>query len=109
VPAAFVALPNRSLLQALGEARDEGNKRGIVAAFRSIGPIKDRKFLEVEPARVRVVTTSQAAPLAAVLESLGPLAARPEEIAVLNNLQLQENVPAGHRLKVVRPGKTPRP
>jgi predicted Zn-dependent protease len=109
VPAAFVALPNRSLLQALGEARDEGNKRGIVAAFRSIGPIKDRKFLEVEPARVRVVTTSQAAPLAAVLESLGPLAASPEEIAVLNNLQLQENVPAGHRLKVVRPGKTPRP
>ena len=46
-------------------------------------------------------------PWAVLFESLGTLGAKPEEIAILNNLQLTENVPAGHRLKVVRPGRRP--
>jgi len=109
VPAAIVRLPGGGLIQAIGQsaARDEGNARRITTAFRSIGPIRDRRFADVEPARVGVMTTSQAMPLAAQLESLGALGAKPEEIAVMNNLQLQESVPAGHRLKVVRPGRRP--
>jgi predicted Zn-dependent protease len=80
-----------------------GAVRGAVESFR---PLTDRQFLDVEPARIRVVTLSRASDLASVLAREGA-EDRAQDVRLLNRLQGNPDLPAGRTLKIPVGGRLP--
>lgn len=71
---------------------------GSMQTFRSL---TDASKLNKKPERVRLKTTTTASTLEQALRSLGTPAARLNELAILNGMNLTDQVPRGTILKVV--------
>jgi predicted Zn-dependent protease len=71
-------------------------------SMQSFQELSDTEKLNRQPERIRIVTVSQATTLAQVLRSNNMPDKRHNELAVLNGMQLDEQVPAGTMVKVIR-------
>jgi len=68
--------------------------------------LSDPSKIDVAPDRVRVASASQSGTLQAVLQQAGLYTKEDqEEVAILNNLTLQDQVSAGTLLKIIQRGK----
>jgi predicted Zn-dependent protease len=81
-------------------AEDEGR---ILETARSLQPISDAAKRAAQPNVVDLVAAPAAGSLRDLLPKLGTQAVDPEEIALINDLELDETVLKGQTLKVVRP------
>ena len=106
--AAFIRVSREVMYQFLGLSAVPGDPvdHAIFLAMRSFRAIEDRSRLKVTPARVQLAQAPAAGTLQAQLDHLGPLGIKPDEIAVVNNLELDEPVMEGKTLKLVRPGSS---
>jgi predicted Zn-dependent protease len=102
--AAFIRKAPKQMFQVLGQSATPGdaNDERILSSARSFGPISERARLTPTPARVKVVRVGSAGAFAATVQRLGP-GTPAEELAILNNRQLDETVRSGELLKVVTP------
>jgi predicted Zn-dependent protease len=66
--------------------------------------VTDRDILDVQPTRLAVMTVDRSAPFSSFIPtgSLGTLT--PEDLAILNQVELGQTIPAGAKIKVPREG-----
>jgi predicted Zn-dependent protease len=104
--AAFIRVSSETMYQFLGESAVPGDAidEAIFRCMRSFRPIEDRARLNPTPERVHLAQAPAAGTLQAQIDHLGPIGIKADEIAVVNNLELDEPVMAGKTLKLVRPG-----
>ena len=69
--------------------------------MQSFKELTDAAKINKKPQRVRIKTVNQSTTLEQALRSHGAPAARLEEFAVLNGMELKDNVPAGTLIKVI--------
>ncbi|SIR26505.1 M48 family metalloprotease [Pontibacter lucknowensis] len=72
------------------------------SSMQSFRELSDPDKLNRQPERISIVTVSKATTLAQALRSNNMPDARHNELAVLNGMQLNDQVPAGTMIKVVR-------
>lgn len=70
-------------------------------------PLRDAQMANVQPARLRVVRAEQRAPFASYVPASLPPTVSAEEVAIMNQISLETNVPAGAALKVPDASVTP--
>ena len=70
--------------------------------FQSFQRLTDASKLNRQPQRVRIRTANSNTTLAAALRSQGMPEARMNELAILNGMQLNDNLPAGTLYKIVQ-------
>ena len=70
----------------------------------SFDRVRDREALNVEPTRLAVVTVDRPTPFSSLIPTgdLGSLT--PEDLAILNQVEINETIPAGKKIKVPREG-----
>jgi predicted Zn-dependent protease len=104
--AAFIRVSHATMYQFLGASAVPGDaiEHAILLSMRSFRAIEDRARLNPTPERVRLVQAPSAGTLQAQIDHLGPIGIKADEIAVVNNLELDEPVMEGKTLKLVRPG-----
>jgi predicted Zn-dependent protease len=105
--AAFIRKTPEQLFQVLGRSVTPGdaNDERILSSARTFRPLADPARRSPAPARVKVVKVAANGSFQSVVEKQGP-GAPPEDLAILNNRQLDETVRSGEVLKVVTPAKT---
>lgn len=69
----------------------------VAAGF---GPLRDRQMMDIQPARLQIVRTDRAAPFASFVPTSLPPPLTAEAVAIMNQVDLQQNVPAGQPLKI---------
>lgn len=79
--------------------------------FRGFAELRDSRLLAVQPSRVQIVTADRTAPFTSFLPTSDAPGTTPEDLAILNQVNLQENIPAGTKLKMpsasaIRSGQT---
>lgn len=84
-------------------AARQGAVRASLGSFR---PLTDRRYLDVQPARLKVVTLSRSASLSYVLDQEGA-GDRIEEVRKLNRLEGNPPLPAGTVLRIPVGGVLP--
>ncbi len=91
----------------LGQSAAPGDpdEAAILATARSLRPLTDPAKLDVAPARVKVVRAPRAGTFQEVVTGLGSNGAPLENVAILNNAQLDQPVNAGELLKIVVAGR----
>jgi predicted Zn-dependent protease len=104
--AAWVRLGPDRMLQFLGRgaATGDANERAIVAAVRSMQPVRDVRRANPEPDRVRLKVASAAGTFEALLAKLGGGALSVEDASILNGVAVDETIGSGRWLKVVEAG-----
>jgi predicted Zn-dependent protease len=104
--AAFIRVSAQTMYQFLGESAVPGDAidEAIFRCMRSFRTIEDRARLNPTPERVRLAQAPSAGTLQVQIDHLGPIGIKADEIAVVNNLELDEPVLEGKTLKLVRPG-----
>jgi predicted Zn-dependent protease len=70
-----------------------------VSGFRKV---TDPKVLQVRPMRLQIVTADRTAPFSSFLPTSATPGITPEELAILNQVTLSEQIPAGTKLKLPR-------
>ena len=107
--AAFVRVTPDVMLQILGRGRAPGDagERQAFATIRSITPLTDPARGMVQPARIRLQTLTTAGDFRGVYATLGGNMIPVEEAAILNGVELDENVMKGQWLKLVDKVKRP--
>jgi predicted Zn-dependent protease len=78
----------------------------VLPSLQSFRRLTDRRLLDVEPARLRLVTLPRAMDLSTVLAGEG-VPERDEEVRLLNRLQGNPTLPAGRVLKIPVGGVLP--
>ena len=82
------------------------NFNGVVRQFQSIfdnfDRLTDPSKLNKQPERVKIVTVKGNTSLRQALVSNGTPSSRLNELAILNGMELNENIPSGTLIKVVR-------
>jgi predicted Zn-dependent protease len=79
--------------------------------FRGFSELTDPRLLAVQPSRIQIVTVDNAASFTSFLPTSDVPGMTPEDLAILNQVRLDETIPAGTKIKVpsasaVRPGQT---
>jgi predicted Zn-dependent protease len=103
--AAWIRKDAGTMFQILGQARQQGdaNEAAIVSSIRSYRDLTDASKLNVQPSRVRVETVAYSGDLQTVLPRLGVPGKVSADVAIMNNLTLNDSVKQGQLLKVVVP------
>ncbi|HSM51282.1 MAG TPA: M48 family metalloprotease, partial [Thermoanaerobaculia bacterium] len=104
----FVSHQGR-VLRLLGMSLDERwpqAERDVSAALASFGPLTDRRYLDVQPARIRVVTVDRPTTLAELVRRHGSTADL-DSLAVLNGVEKETILEAGRLVKLVDGGELP--
>lgn len=70
--------------------------------MRGFAPLTDRRRINVQPTRMDVQNASRSAAFRSFVPSSLPDALTPEELAILNQVELDESVSAGRPLKLTR-------
>ncbi|MGF1585801.1 MAG: M48 family metalloprotease [Bacteroidales bacterium] len=83
------------------EANFDKYAQAFERTMTSFDKLTDKARLNVQPERVQVRKIQQAGTLAEAFRSLGVPQQRMEELALLNNMQLDERVSAGRLVKVI--------
>jgi predicted Zn-dependent protease len=107
--AGFVRVTPDVMLQVLGRGNAPGDagERQVLATIRSMTTLTDPERGMVQPSRIRLQTVPIAGEFKGVYASLAGNLIPVEEAAVLNGLELDENVMKGQWLKVVEKVKRP--
>ncbi len=107
--AAFVRVTPDVMLQILGRGRSPGDagERQAFATIRSMIRLGDPARGMVQPARIRVQTLTTAGDFRGVYATLGGNMIPVEDAAILNGVELDENVMKGQWLKLVDKVKRP--
>lgn len=79
--------------------------------FRGFSELTDQRLLAVQPSRVQIVTADRTAPFTSFLPTSEAPGMTAEDLAILNQVTLQENIPAGKKIKIpsasaIRAGQT---
>jgi predicted Zn-dependent protease len=77
-----------------------GYRPTFLQTMQGFGQLTDRSILNIEPTRLRLVETNRAAPFRAFLPSSIPGDLSAEDLAILNQVELDEEIPAGTLLKM---------
>jgi len=101
--ATLVKRPSGNMIQMLGQSAQPGdaNDQLILKAMRSFRTTTDPAKLNVQAYRVKVVKVSAAATLESTLAKLGVQESLREDVAILNNLEMDETLQPGSLLKIV--------
>ena len=86
-------------------ATGDANAAAIFSSVRSYRALTDAGRLAATPDRVRVVSAPRAGTFQAVVGSFGAPGAPMEDLAILNNAELDGDVRAGEQLKIVTAGR----
>ena len=62
--------------------------------------VTDRSILDIQPARIRIITTDRTAPFASFIPSRIPDGMDPEDLAIINHVELNQSIPSGSLLKM---------
>lgn len=84
-----------------GENDFKNYQAEIEATLKSFAPLTDQAKINVKPKKVIVKTVKTAGTLSQVLTSFGIPQNRQQEIALLNNMELRDNIPAGKLIKTI--------
>ena len=105
--AAWVRYAPGQMLRFVGQtaAPGDANDAQMLATVRSLRPLTDAGRLGARPARIKVVSVTKASTLAQLIEAQGASGAKPDEIAILNDLQLDDMVQPGQLVKLVTPAR----
>lgn len=80
------------------------NFEGLAQAFEGVAmgfqPLRDPALLNVQPARLAVVPVAKAAPFRSFLPADLPPGLTPDNLAILNQVELDESISVGRRLKL---------
>jgi predicted Zn-dependent protease len=68
--------------------------------IRGFSELRDSRVLNVQPARVQVVTTDRSGPFASFLPTSDAPGLTAEDLAILNQVQLNQTIPAGTKIKI---------
>ncbi|MCE9628117.1 MAG: M48 family metalloprotease [Candidatus Eisenbacteria bacterium] len=107
--AAWVRITPDIMLQFLGKGATAGDagERQVLAAIRSISALTDPARGMVQPSRLKVQPAASAGAFRGLWAGLGANLVPAEEGAILNGLELDENVMKGQWLKVAEKVKRP--
>jgi predicted Zn-dependent protease len=75
--------------------------RNFEATFTSFNRLTDPSKLNKQPKRIRLQKVKQTGTLSTALSSMGVAKDQMEELALLNNMELTDQVQAGKTLKVI--------
>ncbi|MFN3596130.1 MAG: M48 family metalloprotease [Rubricoccaceae bacterium] len=79
------------------------NQQGLDNLLRSFARLTDPQFLSRQPVRLEIVRVGQSATFASLLEGRPmPPGMSAEGLAIMNQVELQQQIPAGTRLKLPR-------
>jgi predicted Zn-dependent protease len=92
----FGGLTSASRLNALS-----GTFEQVVRGF---GEVRDRDVLNVQPTRLAVMTVDRPAPFSSFIPTGELGTVTPEDLAILNQVELNQTIPAGTKIKVPRQG-----
>jgi predicted Zn-dependent protease len=92
----FAGLTSASRLNALSDTFER-----VVSGFNEV---RDRDVLNVEPTRLAVMTVDRAAPFSSFIPTGELGTVTPEDLAILNQVELNQTIPAGTKIKVPRGG-----
>ena len=102
--AAFIRIGEQTI-QIVGQARDPRDEDAIFESARSFRDVRDRARLEVTPDRIEVARVRESATLEDILRRNGledPQVL--EDLAIVNNLQLDQPLARGQRVKLLKRG-----
>jgi hypothetical protein len=68
----------------------------------SFQPVRDARILQVEPARLAIVPADRNAPFRQFLSEQLPPGMNPLDLAILNQVELDDPIPRGKKLKLPR-------
>jgi predicted Zn-dependent protease len=107
--AGFVSITSDVMLQVLGKGSSPGdaNERAIVASIRTMTVLTDPKRGMVQPARIRVQPAPVAGDFRGVYGQLSGGLVPVEEAAIVNGVDLDEQVMKGQWLKLPEAVKRP--
>ncbi len=74
----------------------------FLALIRSFRTLTDRRALEVQPARIDVVQVPRATSFQSLLPATLPFKITAQDLAIANQVSVNETIPAGKRIKIVR-------
>jgi predicted Zn-dependent protease len=105
--AAFIRRSSDQMFQILGvtAAPGDDNESRIAASARSLRGLSDPARLNVSPNRVDVVEVTQPGAFQQVAARQGNLAIDLDEVAILNNVELDEEIRRGELIKLVVKGR----
>ena len=83
------------------EADFKNYQPAIESTLTSFAPLNDPAKLNVKPKKVIVRKADRAGTLSQVLTSLGAPQSQLKELALLNNLELNSDIPAGKLIKII--------
>ncbi len=96
---------NIYMMAGLSMAQDFNNyARGMEGSIRSFAELRDQSKLNRKPERIKIVEVSSAGTLQQALSNAGVPQDRLEEFAVLNGLELSNQLPAGYLIKAFSGG-----
>jgi predicted Zn-dependent protease len=67
---------------------------------RGFSEVRDPRILDVQPARVQIVTTDRSGPFASFLPTSEAPGLKAEDLAILNQVQLNQTIPTGTKIKI---------
>ena len=71
--------------------------------------VTDPRILGIQPARISIIEVQRSGPFRTFLPDNFPPWLSAADLAILNQVQLDETIPAGAKLKLPRPSQTPAP
>ncbi len=107
--AAWVRVSPDIMLQFLGKSAAPGDagEKQVLDAIRSIGPLVDPARGMVQPSRLRIQPAANAGEFRGMWAALGTNLVPAEEGAILNGVELDENIMKGQWLKIAKKVKHP--
>ena len=103
--AAFVRQTPDRMLQFIGQASQPAASDAFYACVRSLRPLSDARRAHPTPARLRVRPSPAAGDFGAVIPRVGTSEVGPDELAIINQVELDEGVLTGQLLKTVEPAR----
>ena len=104
--AGFIADKER-MYELMGLTRPSAFRRYtpvFYAVIESFNRVRDRRILDRQPLRVRLYRVERRTAFRDALRQAGATEGKPDELSLLNDIGLDEEVPAGMSIKVLRRG-----
>ena len=79
--------------------------RGLDGAIRGFRELTDQRILSVQPDRIRIYRARNGETLRGIVKSQPQSRVTLEELALINRLGLDQTLPAGTPVKLIRPGR----
>lgn len=83
------------------EADFSAYKNNLDTSMRTFSPLTDASKINVKPKRIQVKQVTKTGTLTSVFQSLGVKQDQMAELALLNNLEMTDQVPAGKLIKII--------